>query len=308
MGFTNLPVVSETTRAYHLVRWVMSHPLTRSRKAATLSGIVGWRLGRNILPGPIAIPFVNATRLFVANETWEAAYNMHFGLAEFEHMGLVLHALRPDDLFVDVGANIGSYTILASGAVGARSVAFEPVPVTFYWLTENIRLNNIASRVAAKNVAVGAATGVVEVSTGIDCMNHVMADGESSDGQQAVPLVSLDGVLADDMVSLIKIDVEGFEGEVLKGAAATLQSPTLLAAIVEINGSGSRYGVGNLDLHGHMVRQGFRCVGYDPLERKVTPRDTEPEGRGNAIYVRDIERLRRRVETAPQYRVRDVLL
>jgi len=42
-------------------------------------------------------------------------------------MGFLLHFLRKDDLFLDVGANIGSYTVLAGGAVGAKSISFEPV-------------------------------------------------------------------------------------------------------------------------------------------------------------------------------------
>ena len=60
-----------------------------------------------------------------------ATGNIYVGLREFEDMAFLLHLLRPDDLFVDVGANIGSFTVLASGAVGARSLAIEPIERTF---------------------------------------------------------------------------------------------------------------------------------------------------------------------------------
>lgn len=49
-----------------------------------------------------------------------ATGNIYVGLHEFEDMAFLLHVLRRTDLFVDVGANIGSYTILAGGAAGAK--------------------------------------------------------------------------------------------------------------------------------------------------------------------------------------------
>ena len=73
--------------------------------------------------------------------------NIYAGLHEFADMAFVLHFLRAGDLFADVGANVGSYTILASGVVGCRTVAFEPDPVTAAALERNINLNKIAERV-----------------------------------------------------------------------------------------------------------------------------------------------------------------
>ena len=58
-------------------------------------------------------------------------------------MGFLLHVLRSEDLFVDVGANVGSYTILACSVVGARGISFEPVPSTYKRLVENMRLNHL---------------------------------------------------------------------------------------------------------------------------------------------------------------------
>jgi thymidylate synthase len=62
-----------------------------------------------------------------------ATGNIYAGLHEFEDMAFLLHLLRSEDMFADVGSNIGSYTILASGVVGAKSVAFEPVPSTYHF-------------------------------------------------------------------------------------------------------------------------------------------------------------------------------
>ena len=61
-----------------------------------------------------------------------ATGNIYTGLHEFEDMMFLLHLLRPGDIFVDAGANIGSYTVLASAVVGAKSISFEPVPPLFF--------------------------------------------------------------------------------------------------------------------------------------------------------------------------------
>lgn len=62
----------------------------------------------------------------------------YVGLHEFEDMAFAIHLLREDDTFVDVGANLGSYSLLASGVTKANSIAFEPVPTTYNRLIDNI--------------------------------------------------------------------------------------------------------------------------------------------------------------------------
>jgi predicted RNA methylase len=69
-----------------------------------------------------------------------ATQKIYCSLQEFEDMALLLHVLRPGDLFVDVGANVGSYTILAAGVCGANVISIEPVPSTFTHLADNIHL------------------------------------------------------------------------------------------------------------------------------------------------------------------------
>ncbi len=90
-------------------------------------------------------------------------------------MGFLLHFLRPEDLFADVGANVGSYTILACSAIGARGIAFEPIPGTYRRLVENIRLNHVEDRVRCMNLGVGAREGGIAFASNItDTMNHVL--------------------------------------------------------------------------------------------------------------------------------------
>jgi hypothetical protein len=106
-------------------RFIIDHPLSRGRKLANLSRFARWQIAARVARGPVAVQFVNSAQLFAIPGMAGATGNVYVGLHEFADMSFVLHFLRPNDLFVDVGANIGSYTVLASAAVGANCVSFE---------------------------------------------------------------------------------------------------------------------------------------------------------------------------------------
>ncbi len=107
-----------------------------------------------------------------------ATGNIYCGLHEFESMALALHLLRPNNLFLDVGANIGSYSILAA-SIGAKCIAFEPVPTTYEHLLENINLNGFRNFIDARNVAIGDKKGRLRMTTGFDTTNRVIQDSEN---------------------------------------------------------------------------------------------------------------------------------
>lgn len=149
--------------------------------------------------------------------------------------------LRKEDLFVDIGANVGAYTILACAAIGAKGYCVEPVPATYFRLMTNIRLNNLEKSVVALNIALGNKKGEIYFSSDQNCMNHIIADGEQAENKIVVNVSLLDEVLKDDPF-LIKIDVEGYETLALQGAKNTLRNEELFSVIMELNGSGNRYG------------------------------------------------------------------
>ena len=135
------------------------------------------------MPGPVAVSFVNDTRLLVSSGMTGATGNIYCGLHEFVDMGFLLHLLRPGDMFYDIGANVGSYTILASAAIGAQSVSLEPVPQTFHFLQDNIRLNGVSERVTALNAGVGHVNGVLRFTSDLDTVNHVLKMGRVTSKQ-----------------------------------------------------------------------------------------------------------------------------
>jgi len=251
----------------------------------------------------VAVPFVDSTRLLVQLGMTGATGNVYCGLHEFEDMAFVLHVLRPGDLFADIGSNVGSYTVLAAGAAGANCVSFEPLPATFVHLLDNIRLNNLESKVTAKNIGLGASSGSLTFTSGLDCVNHVVAEREVVENSINVPVSTLDAVLSGSTLTLMKIDVEGFETEVLNGAAETMQGPSLLAVVMELNGSGRRYGYDEEKIHQRMLGWGLAPARYDPLQRTITILHSRNTSTGNTLYVRNLESVRDRVRTAPPHTV-----
>ena len=228
-----------------------------------------------------------------------ATGNYYCGLHEFEDMAFVLNLLRPDDLFVDIGANIGSYTILASGASGARTISVEPLPSTFRRLRTNVRYNNLDQLVVLFNSGIGDSEKKLRFTSTLDTVNHVLTDAEPGTDSVEVPVVPMDILLRDSEPLCIKIDVEGFEQKVIDGGPSTLQKPSLRAVLMELNESGLRYGYDDDAIHSTMLDCGFLPFSYDPFARDLQQLHDRNRESGNTLYLRDIEFVRERLGSAP---------
>ncbi|MFN3630727.1 MAG: FkbM family methyltransferase [Casimicrobiaceae bacterium] len=285
-----------------LLGYVWRHPLNgrsgaRGRIAA-LGRVLRWQLGSRLLPGPFALPFVEQTSLLVERGMTGATGNWYCGLHEVHEMAFVLHALRADEFFVDVGANVGSYTVLAAGAAAARVVAVEPVPRTFDRLRRNVAFNRLEGRVNCHPVGLSAQEGVLRFSRDLDTVNHVLADDEKIPAVEVL-VATLDALLDGAAPTLLKIDVEGHDLAVLRGARHTLSDRRCLAVIMETNGSGRRYGVSDADLLAVMREAGFEPFGYDAFARRLIPGSAG----ANTVFVRDPVRLSERLRTARTFRL-----
>ena len=286
--------------------FIWRHPVTRHHRLRALVDYARWQVGSRLVPGPVVAPFVDDTRLVVEPGMTGATGNLYVGLHEFEDMAFVLHLLRPGELFADVGANVGSYTILAAGAAGARAIAFEPIPSTYAHLRRNIALNGLEDRVEARCAGVGARAETLTFTSDRDTTNQVVRDGDGGHGPTLeVPVVRLDDALAGAVPAVVKIDVEGFEGEVLDGAAATLSDPGLIGLVIEL-APGRGYDVA--DLHARIVAHGLTAVHYAPFDRALTAAAAPRPGHGNALYVRDLTVAAARLATAPRHRVKEVVI
>jgi FkbM family methyltransferase len=272
---------------FNLLAFVWNHPLNRGARLAAISRVARWQIASRLMEGPIAFPFANGTYLLASRGMTGATGNWYCGLAEYEDMSFVRDILKEDDLFVDIGANIGAYSLLALGG-GAEVIAIEPIPSTYSTLRRNITFNYFSDRIEALNIGLGAETGDLCFSADIDTVNHVLTEKEICTNSVTTPVRRLDDVLQNRKPLVIKIDVEGFETKVVQGAANTFGDMNLLAVIIELNGSGMRYGFDEDSLHKKILEFGFQTYRYEPVSRTCQPNNMQRCYSGNTLYIRDI--------------------
>lgn len=275
-----------------------THPVTRAHPWRSLVRYLGWQARSRLGRPPYLVPFVDRTVLEVERGSG-SALAAFLPLHEFEEMGFLLLALRPGDRFVDVGANVGVHTTLAA-ACGAEVVALEPLPAARAMLERNLARNGLSERVRVLAAGAAAEDGELVFTDGPSCLNHVVTAGRVETGPtRRVPVRRVDGVAPPGPNTILKIDVEGYEAEVLRGAQGLLADPGLMALIVETQGYDARYGQSGA-VREQLARHDFQSVGIDPLTRtlRVLPPD---QAGANAVLVRRsrMEELRARLASAP---------
>jgi FkbM family methyltransferase len=281
---------------------ILTHPFNKKNKIKALLIFVKWQLAAYLNPYAIIYPLTQNSRIIVKKGMTGATGNIYCGLLEFADMGFLLHFLRPCDTFVDVGANIGVYTILASAEIGAKTISIEPIKQTFSLLQDNIRINNIESNVRTLNIGAGKAVGVLNFTQSLDTVNHVLAINENATNVINVEISTLD-ILCDDICpAILKIDVEGFETEVLAGARNLIRQSELKAIIIELNGSGMRYGFNDMEIHKELISEGFLPYSYDPFARKLIK--LESFTKFNTVYIRHYDYVNNRLQGARKINVR----
>ncbi len=174
-------------------------------------------------------------------------------------------AVKPGTTALDIGANLGAYTILLAQWVGAagRVHAFEPAPGARVGLLRHIDLNGVADRVIVHPEAVTSQAGQARFSAaGMQGDNRLVRERDANSID--VPTTSLDTFCRDAGVSpdFIKVDVEGAELDLLRGARATIAAAGPALALY-------------MEFHPHL----WAAFGYsrDDLERELDDQGLRPE-------------------------------
>ncbi|HET9058228.1 MAG TPA: FkbM family methyltransferase [Chitinophagaceae bacterium] len=284
-----------------IIFFIWKHPLAGRHPLRSFFRFFYWQLIQLAGTHTRSVRFIGDTRLLMRKGLTGATGNYYTGLHEFQEMAFLIHLLRRNDLFADVGANIGSYTILASGYCEAKTMAFEPVPKTFRWLTQNIAVNKICDRVFVYNQGIASVAGQLDFSSSGDTVNYVLTDQNTIDAVKVEVNTLEYFVQVHGMPLLIKVDVEGYETEVIKGLRKFIFDTSLKAIIIELNGLGWRYGYDEQKLHKYLLDAGFIPYTYEPFKRNLS--QSSGIGRHNTIYIRDIDFVETRIKTASPIKI-----
>ncbi|MFA7236346.1 MAG: FkbM family methyltransferase [Phycisphaeraceae bacterium] len=229
------------------------------------------------------------------------------GYSDRTHAEFLHRALRPGMVYFDVGAHMGQFTLIGSKRVGpaGRVHAFEATSETFGQLQRNVALNGLTN-VTLNRAAIFEKPGVLELQVCVRGKGEFNAIGkplrpeEEVVGVERVPGITIDDYCRENGVGhidLMKIDTNGAELQVIRGARRTLRAMTGLTLVVEFNRA-------NNAGHGYRpedLRNEFESLGY-ALYRLDDAWGLSPEPRGESydqtidlIATRDVETLRRRL-------------
>jgi FkbM family methyltransferase len=283
------------------------HPLVTGRKISLLKRFIFWQLKSRILPKDHLHKWIEESEFYVRNGETGLTQNIYVGLAEFEDMSFLLHTLQEGDYFFDVGSNSGAYSILGGAVTHASVVAVEPVGETYERLLRNLVLNGLESSSTALNVGLGAESGFLTMTSALDTTNQIVI-GDTLGSTMQVEIKTLDEIAINLNPALIKIDVEGWETEVLSGGTKTLQNPSLLALILELNESGLRYGFSDSEMLETLRSFNFEPYSYNPFTRSLLKLEGKNPRGGNTIFIRNEIEIRRRIEVAPKREILGTLI
>ncbi|MDG1475590.1 MAG: FkbM family methyltransferase [Vicingaceae bacterium] len=267
------------------LKYISNHPLTKNNKWSGFYRFISWQL--KATSKPKIISWMGRLKLSVSKSMHGATGCIYVGLPEFKDMSFLLHFLKEDDFFMDIGANVGVYSLLASGLNKCNSISIEPIPQTFQNLKQNLNINNLTNKVSALNIGLSKQEEELYFTNDGDTVNHVV--NKESKNTTTVKVDTLDNIFPSETITdtLLKIDVEGFEYNVLKGGESVLKNNNVKAIIIELNGCSERYGLSDGMVDELLIKNGFEKYDYDPYKRTLSPISafhTEE----NTLYLRQV--------------------
>ena len=189
------------------------HPSHRGRRTAAVGTALKYELWTNLLGRPCLIPLGERSRIIAYKGETNPPHAVMHNPPNWPDMLVWKRYLRPGDLFLDIGANIGVYSVYAAEC-GAEVISVEPVPQNAKRVRENLDLNGYQGEVVQK--ALSDHPGSVHITADEDSYNHLVDEGGIE-----VTATTLDALLG-DRSAVAKIDVEGAVELVLAGARKAL--------------------------------------------------------------------------------------
>ena len=198
-----------------------------------------------------------------------------YGELESELSSFIRYLLPRTRIFFDIGANVGYYSILAATVnPECQVVAFEPAPITCARLIDNVQLNG-SSHIRVEQVALGIDEGTIQfevyadsafntVRTPADANHPFFTNSQVID----VPCIRLDDYLDKHGIypDVVKMDVEGFEYNILRGAPRLLsgsQAPILFCEVEPL--WLKRFGFSPTEIFDYLEDFGYECFALTPL-------------------------------------------
>ena len=270
-------------RAAWLTGLVVTSPAARGHRSSAVARFWLWQVWRRVSARGLDVQVAAGTWLWVPPWSRIGGVIAALGTNEPCELAVLADLLSPGDLVVDVGANIGTFTV-ALAAHGARVASFEPAERARDALQHSVERNDLTERVRVLPVALHDQRSTVRFVTGDDVGNRIVeAPTSDSSGVVWVDTDRLDTVVEehsdffDRPISVLKIDAEGADEAVLRGALATLSADRPVVMVETWDG-------------GSTIRDLLASLGYDSFlldggARGIRPVPADWRGQANLLFV-----------------------
>jgi FkbM family methyltransferase len=292
-------------RAALTIRWIWKHPGNQGARFRALGRFAYWGARRRIKRKPLVFTAFDGMSMHLYPDSMSARRVYYTKIPDYEEMLFLCAVLRPGDTFLDVGANVGIYTLLAASILGrdAHVLAIEPNRKARSKLLEHLTANRLQN-VRVYAVAIGCREGWARMSSDLGPMNHVcdsLTQEPRPQGPDWLRMMTLDSICSDVNPFIGKMDIEGYELEALRGAQQLINRRRPAAWVLEVNRCARRYDWDESTLEEWIHDNGGILSSYDPLRRRLVPLTTgQLRVQENVIAVFDEDAIRRRLSTGPE--------
>ncbi len=269
-----------------LLEFVWTHPANRAQRLRAVARTLAWQLYKRVGGRHRDLRYAGLLIRCYPDSTSASLVLYCSGQPDFHEMAFMRHYLRRGDNFIDVGANVGVYTLLAASLVGPEGSveAFEPGPKALCRLRENVALNSLEN-VHVYPVAVGTSRGPVRFTLDRDATNRIGAGGV---GERSIEVscVRLDDMLIGRRYAMGKMDIEGAEPLALRGCEGMLAQSNPPVWQLELGGYSRAYGFPTDQVVGWLKAKGYDTALYDADRRSLVFTERPWESRAaNALAV-----------------------
>jgi FkbM family methyltransferase len=253
-------------RSASLAGAVWRHPGNRHQRARGLIKLFGWQFVKHVLKRPMVIRFHNQRLKCYPDSTSTSGALYFSGYPDFWEMKFLQAYFRPGDNFLDIGANSGVYSILASAYIGpgGHIDAFEPVERTAARIQEQAALNGLRN-LHVHRLAVCDGDGELEFGySANDAMMHLRRPAEKHTERLQVRSTRLDTFRPYRNYAAGKMDIEGAEPMALAGARERLRQCNPPVWLLELAGYSTCYGISSEQVVQQLAEAGYDCAIFDP--------------------------------------------
>lgn len=283
---------SSWTYVRRITSQILEHPANRDHKVRALARGIGWQVRKRIIPKPVDVPYEGLTLRCYPDSN--SASNVFYFTPRYDwdEMAFLERYLRPGDGFLDIGANIGTYSLLAASLIGptGRIEAFEPLPDAAARVQENFDLNHL-HQATLHQVAVSDEAGEVGFLD-FDVSSSIAHDPERfGPATITVRQERIDALVEGPGFMAAKLDVEGVELQALRGAQALIDAKNPPVWQIELlEHQLKKFGTSIDEVVGWLADAGYSPAWYDAATNALEFDEAVVRRRGNAWFIADDHR------------------